>query len=120
MPHSFSTLQLLQVIQDLGPGPILRPDEFAPYDTALVNNVRLRNQHRAVKRIDPLVRVAHREQIYLVLDQELPVHRIILVGTYPHHLEAGHLLLQRQQAGKLLHTRRAPGGPKIQHHHLAP
>ena len=108
-------LQLCEIAGDLGAGPVLRADELSPQDALSVDDVCLRNLHCAVQSIDPLVRVANREEIHMMLGQKTPVDVRILVHADRDDRHIRHLPLQRQQAGQLFDARSAKGRPKIQH-----
>src|SRR6266851_4800973 len=107
-------LHLLEITHDLRAGPDLRADELATHDALPVDHVGLRNLRRSIESIYLHVLVPHSEEIDMVLHQEPPVHIRVLIDADCDHRDLRHLLLELQQAGQLLDTRRAIRRPQVQ------
>src|SRR5271166_1152818 len=69
--------KLVQVVHDLGVGPVDGADEFAANDAILVDDVGLGKLEGAVLAIDGLVRVAHGEQIDVMIANKLLVGLVV-------------------------------------------
>lgn len=108
-----------EVVHDDRVGPVLRADELAAKDALAVDDVGLGNLDGAVEGVDALVGVADGDEVDVVLGEELVVNVGVLVHADRDDFEAGHLLVEREQAGKLFDAGRAPGGPEIEHDNVA-
>lgn len=95
----------------------MSPDEFAPDDAVLVDDVGLREADCAVEIAAEVVSVADCYQIEWMLGEELTVGRLIFVRA---DSEDGHLrqtALESDESWQLLQAGNAPCGPEVQDDH---
>ena len=113
-------LQLPQKICDIGRCPIHRPDELAPHHAIAIDDVGFRKLEGAVKIAALLPRIAHCQQIDIVIFEKLVIGILIDIDADPDDGDAlgFHPPLHLDQRGHFLHTRRTPGRPEIEHHDL--
>jgi hypothetical protein len=78
-------LQLSQKIRDLRGGPIDGADELPPHDSIAVDDICLGKLERPVKIVALLPRIADREQIHIVILQELVVSILVDIYADPNH-----------------------------------
>ena len=114
--------ELAQEIHNFRLLPIDRANKLASQHATAVDNVRLRKLERAIKIIALSLWIAHHEEINIVVSQKLVVCVLVHIDADRQHVHAFilHFLLHLNQRGHLLHARRAPGCPEIQHHNFAP
>src|SRR5258708_36021789 len=115
-----SVLQLTQEVRNLWLGPVNGADKLAAHHSTAIDDVGLRPPECPIQFADFLVRVAHREQIHIVIFHELPVSILVHIDAHSQHSHAFrfHASLHLDQRRNLFYARRAPRGPKIQHHNL--
>jgi len=111
-------VQLLDVLQEAGAGEILRTDQLAADDAALVDNVGFRELEAAIQLVRGLVLVEHGEQAEMLLGYIMLVFGKVFITGDGDDLDARHLILEGLQAGHLFHAGGAPTGPEVQHNHL--
>jgi len=109
----FGTLEAVQEGADLGVGPVLGADEFAPDDALAIDDVGLR-PHLGVK--EPGGRfggVAHGDEVDVAAGEELAVGIRVFVDADAEDGQIGVFVVQIEQGGQLLDAGRAPGGPEV-------
>jgi len=107
-------LEVLEVVLDLGAGPVLGTDEFAAEVSVAVDDVGFGDLGGAVKGVDALFGVADGEEVDVVLGKEAAVDVVVLVDADTDDGELRHLMLEGEEAGKFFDAGGAPGGPEIE------
>lgn len=103
----------LEIADDLGAGPILGGDKFAAEDAVFVDDVAFGDLAGSVEGLDAGGGVADGEEIDVVLLEEALVLVGIFILTDGDDDDLGKLVLEGEQAGKLLDAGGAPGGPEV-------
>jgi hypothetical protein len=111
--------EFFQVIHNFWRGPIGCADKLAHDFAIAIDNERLGVLKRAIQLIGFLP-VPHRQQINIVITDELLVGSIVGILT---HRQYGRIvpnqLLQLNQRGRLFDARLTPASPEVQHYGLA-
>jgi hypothetical protein len=105
---------VVEVVDDLGAGPVLRVYEFAADDAVAVDYVGLRDLGGAVQRVDAGGGVADGEEIDVVLGEEALIDVGIFVHADGDDGDLGEAALHGEQAGEFLNAGDAPGGPEVE------
>jgi hypothetical protein len=107
-------LEFGEVAHDLGAGPVLCGDELSSQDALLVDDVGFGDLGGAVEGVDAGVGVADGEEVDLMPGEEALIDVGVLVITDGDYGDAGHPLLELEEAGELFDAGRAPGGPEVE------
>ncbi len=112
---------MAEVIHDFRWPQSIGADKFAAQHALAVDDVSLGKLESPVKVVALLVGIAHGEQVHVVRLQEILVCALVGVNAHGQHFNAlaFHSLLHLHQGWHLFNAGRAPGGPEIQHDHLA-
>ena len=105
---------MVEVVDDLGAGPVLGAYEFAADDALAVDDVGLGDLGGAVHGVDAGGGVADGEEIDLVLDEEALVDVGVFVLRDGDDGDLGKLALHGEEAGEFLDAGGAPGGPEVE------
>jgi hypothetical protein len=116
---SSQPLEVIEVADDFGAGPVLGGDEFASEDSVAVDDVGLGDLDGAVEFGDLLVGVADGEQVDVVAGEEVLVGGGVLVPGDGDDVEVGHLALEGEEAGELFDAGGAVGGPEVEQDDVA-
>jgi hypothetical protein len=111
--------EAVEVGDDGGGGPVLVADEFAAEDALLVDDVGLGDLDGAVEGIDALVGVADGEEVDVVLLEEGAVGGGVIVDADGDDGEAGHLVVEGEEAGELVDAGSAPTCPEVEEDDVA-
>ena len=114
MTAFFLRLELAEVVEDLGTGPVLGRDELAAEDAARVDDVGFGNLDGAVEVGDAGGGVAQGEQVHVVVEEELPVDGRVFVLADGENGDLREAALESHEAGHLYDAGRAPGGPEVE------
>ncbi len=112
-------LEVFEVVDDLGAGPVLGVDELAAEVAVPVDDVGFGDLGGAVEGVDAAFAVADGEEVDVVAGEELAVEGIILVEADADDVELGHLVLEGEEAGEFFDAGGAPGGPKVEEDDVA-
>jgi hypothetical protein len=112
-------VEFLDVLEEAGAGEVLRTDQLAADDAALVDNVGFREFEAAVELVRRLVFIEDGEQGEVLLGDVMLVLGEGLVAGDGYDLDAGHLVLEGLQAGHFFNAGGAPAGPEVEHDHFA-
>ncbi len=107
-------LEVFEVVEDLGAGPVLGADELAAKDAGAVDDVGFGDLGGAVEGVDALIAVADGDEVDVVAGEELAVKSVVLVDADADDGELGHLFLELEEAGELFDAGGAPGGPEVE------
>ena len=107
-------LEVFEVVEDFGAGPVLGADEFAAEDAGAVDDVSFGDLGGAVEGVDALIAVADGDEVDVVAGEELAVEVVVLVDADADDGELGHLFLEFEEAGEFFDAGGAPGGPEVE------
>jgi len=119
MTALFLRLELAEVVEDLGVGPVLRGDELAAQDSFAVDDVGFGNFEGAVEVGDALRGIAQSKKIDVVVEQEGAIGGGVFILADGENGDLGHTVLQDQQAGQFFDAGHAPGGPEVEDNSVA-
>ena len=109
----------VQIIADLGAGPVLRADEFAADDAVAVDQVGFRPHVGVVELRCGLRWVAHRDEIDVMTDKETGIGSGIVVDADGEDGQGGHLVVQFEERRQLLEARGALAPPEVEQDDIA-
>ena len=112
-------LQAVQIIADLGAGPVLGAHEFAADDAVAVDQIGFRPHVGVVELRRGSRWVAHSDEIDVVTDQEARIGGLVVVDADGEDGQAGHLVVQFEERGQLLEAGGALTPPEVEQHDLA-
>ena len=108
-----SGAEAVEVVDDFGAGPVLGGDELAAEDAIAVDGVGFGDLRGAVEGVDAGVGVADGEEVDVIALEEGAVGIVVLVHADGDDGDAGHLVLEGEQAGELVDAGSAPAGPEV-------
>ena len=117
--ESLAALEALEIGDNLGAGPLLRPDELAADDSLAVDDVGLRPHVRVIQLRSLLRGVESCDEIDMVANDERRIGGAIVVDAHRENDKIGLLMMELEKGRQLLDTRHAPGSPKIEQDNLA-
>lgn len=111
----------IEIAKHFRRGPVLGAHEFAHEFAVAVDNVGVREEIGAVVQGDFAGGVAESGEGDAVIDEKFLVRGVVFIDAHAEHDTAARsdVLVQPLQGGSFFDTRRAPGGPEIQHDDLA-
>ena len=112
-------VELLNVFEEAGAGEILRADQLAADEAALVDDVGFREFEAAVELVGRLVFIEDGEQGEVLLGDVMLVFCEGLVAGDGYHLDAWHLVLKGLEAGHFFDAGGTPTGPEVEHDDFA-
>jgi hypothetical protein len=112
-------VQFLDVLEEAWAGEILRADQLATDDAALVDDVGFRELEAAIELVRGLVLIEDGEQAEMFLGDVVLVLGEGFVAVDGHDLDAGHLVLEGLETGHFFDAGGTPAGPEIQDNHFA-
>ena len=107
-------LELVEVVDDFGAGPVLGGDEFSAEGAFAVDDVGFGDLDGAVESVDLLGGIAEGDEIDMVLGEEVLVCGVVLVHADGDDGDLGEAALHFEEAGELFDTGCAPGGPEVE------
>ena len=113
------TLEALEVLANLGAGPILRADELAADDALAVNDVGFR-PHIGVEKLGcAFAGIADGGEVNVAMEDKTAVGVGVLIDADSEDGEVGLVVVEGEQGGHFLNAGRAPRGPEVEQDDLA-
>lgn len=112
-------VQLLNVLYETWAGEVLRTNQFAADDSALVDDIGLGEFETTIKLVGRLLLIEHGEQAKVFSFHVMLVLCEGFVAGDGDHLDLGHLLLKGLQTWHFFYAGSTPAGPEIQHDYFA-
>jgi hypothetical protein len=113
------TLEIFEIVHDLGAGPVLWADELAADFSLTIDDVGFRRTGGAEGQIALLGFVVNGEQIDVIVDEVLAVSVDIVIEIDTENDELRHLLLEIDERGELFEAGSAPGSPEVENYYFA-